>query len=97
MAILSGKTRYGEKFEYVILNHEGKECLSWLYPDKPRKVKKDLLESATIEDINEYLSDTEADARKRIEICKQFVKDQKEKAENPVVNTITETNETIVK
>ena len=97
MAILSGKTRYGEKFEYVILNHEGKKCLSWLYPDKPRKVKKDLLESATIEDINEYLSDTEADARKRIEICKQFVKDQKEKAENPVVNTITETNETIVK
>lgn len=97
MAILSGKTRYGEKFEYVILNYEGKECLSWLYPDKPRKVKKDLLESATIEDINEYLSDTEADARKRIEICKQFVKDQKEKAENLVVNTITETNETIIK
>ena len=97
MAILSGKTRYGEKFEYVILNHKGKECLSWLYPDKPRKIKNSLLESATNADIEEYLSVTEADARKRIEICKQFVKVQKEKAENLVVNTITETNETIVK
>lgn len=97
MAILSGKTKYGEKFEYVILDREGKDCLSWLYPDKPHKIKNSLLESATDADIKKYLSVTEADAHKRIEICKQFVKDQKEKAENSVVNTITETNETIVK
>ena len=40
MAILSGQTKMREKFEYVILNGEGRKCLSNLYPDNPDKIKK---------------------------------------------------------
>ena len=40
-----------------------------------------------------YLSDTEEEARQRIKNCKAFVQKQKEEAENPVVNTLTEEKE----
>ena len=93
MAILSGQTKMREKFEYVILNGEGRKCLSTLYPDNPDKIKKNLLLEGYTRTSNRYLSDTEEEARQRIKNCKAFVQKQKEEAENPVVNTLTEEKE----